>query len=141
MSVIGLMNMAEDVNLAQWKGFLGDITQAYAGFVHPVWAWMFSWLALDIPTLVWDYAPLGIIVGGATLKGARGHVYPADLHISTVRVVVINLLIWPILLLYFLALSTDWKGLDSSSRSIIAWVAATLATFVFLLALNVAVRS
>lgn len=66
LAILGLSGLSG--NLVTWYGFLKTIIDNWHSIVLPVWIFLFSWIPIQIPTMIYDYLTFGTILGSIQVK-------------------------------------------------------------------------
>jgi hypothetical protein len=126
--ILSLSSLVESI--VKWNSYINDVIATYRSIVHPLFYFIFSWCWFKVPTYVYDYLVIGVIIASSHLRALyaadkfQGYSYsilPTDYDGENIFKVVFEILIrlvgWPIvLILYFIRIS---KGFDESKYRII----------------------
>lgn len=66
LAILGLSGLSD--NLVTWYGFLNTIIDNWHSIIFPIWNFLFAWIPIQIPIMVYDYLTLGIILGSIQVK-------------------------------------------------------------------------
>jgi hypothetical protein len=65
-AILSLSSISQ--NFVEWKGFIHDLILFYQQLTHPIYQFVFGWLPINIPTELFDYMTIGIIVAISAIK-------------------------------------------------------------------------
>jgi hypothetical protein len=69
LSIIGLASLSD--TLVKWDDFILQIIISYQNLVHPFFEILFGWIPFAVPTWIYDYLTLGIIIGKSVANGKK----------------------------------------------------------------------
>ena len=128
--ILSLSSITE--NFVKWKGYIDQIINSYRSVIHPIFEFLFSWIPLTIPPIIYDYLVLGMIVAISYLRALHAadkvqgftsfDLLPSDLYGENIFKIIFSILariiFWPIILvLYAIRLNKGFK----ESESLIKW--------------------
>jgi len=120
--LLGLASIADD--LVRWKGFFLQVINAYRALIHPFFEFLFSWVWFPIPTFVFDYLFIGILLTASYIRSEAevGKIAREQWDLSwsgvfswkLVLVIIVQIFLWPLVLV--VNLLTVIRGFDEQAQ-------------------------
>jgi hypothetical protein len=151
LTLVGLANLTD--SMVDWAALVRVVLDQYQSLVYPVFKLLFEWLPCEMPTLVWDYIFVGLIVAGSYARAQSMYTWTWD----STRKAVVSFLFWPMLFVrmfqYWWLMSrlksgrfpqkmrvdtSDWvlNHMSEYLAEFWAWLGALVLAFVVLLVVN-----
>lgn len=111
--VLSLSSISE--SFIKWREFIIQVINCYRSIIHPIFEFLFSWIPITIPTYIYDYFVLGMMVSASYLRALhaadkiQGYSFgllPSDLYGENILKIIVAILLrilgWPIIMVKYL---------------------------------------
>ena len=93
--------------LIEWQEDIGTWIEAFRSVSQVLWDFLLGWLQLEIPQIIKDYLTIGLVGGGALVRGGietndgKNNTVGAKIMVS-ITIISISLFVWPFILFLYL---------------------------------------